>query len=67
MTDREEYKSQYPDRVNVFKNGVEVGWFKNIESGVNAIEASCFVHDYNIADYELRSPFDDAVVWRKIN
>lgn len=64
MTDREEYKSQYPDRVKVIKNGDDVGWYKNIESGVNNVKSTCEVHGFDISHYEFRSAIDDTVVWR---
>lgn len=66
MTYREEYMAQYPERVQVFKNDVDVGWYKTIESGVNSIKSTCEVHSFNIEEYELRT-FDGEVVWRGID
>ena len=41
-------------KVKVFKKGVEVGWYKNLVPGVNAIKATCKNMGYDIKEYELR-------------
>lgn len=52
-------------KVKVFKNGVEVGWYKNLVPGVNAIKATCKNMGFNIEDYELRD-YETAkiILWR---
>ena len=52
-------------KVKVFKKGVEVGWYKNLVPGVNAIRATCKNMGYNIEDYELRD-YETAriILWR---
>ena len=52
-------------KVKVFKCGVEVGWYKNLVPGVNAIKATCKNLGYNIEDYELRD-FDTGknILWK---
>lgn len=42
------------ERVKVFKNGREVGWYKKLEPGKNAIIAACKIHGFNIEEYEFR-------------
>ena len=42
------------ERVKVFKNGQEVGWYKKLEPGKNAIIAACEVHGFDIEEYEFR-------------
>lgn len=52
-------------KVKVFKKGVHVGWYKDIEPGMNAIIATCLQHGYNIEDYEFRDFEDEKkVVWK---
>ena len=41
-------------KVKVFKNGQEVGWYKDLVPGINAIEATCKNMGYDIKEYELR-------------
>lgn len=41
-------------RVKVFKNGVEVGWYKSLVPGKNAVIAACKHHGFNIEEYEFR-------------
>jgi hypothetical protein len=55
---------QYPNKIKVFKNGVESGWYKDVESGINAIKATCEVHGFVISDYEFRKFDNTTVVWR---
>ena len=52
-------------KVKVFKNGVEVGWQKDIVPGKNAVIASCKVHGFNIEEYEFRD-YETAkkVLWK---
>ena len=51
-------------KVKVFKKGVEVGWYKDIVPGVNAVEATCEAFGFDIADYEFRLYEDEnKVVW----
>ena len=52
-------------KVKVFKKGIEVGWYKNLVPGVNAIKATCKNMGYDIADYELRD-YETAkiILWR---
>ena len=52
-------------KVKVFKNGVEVGWYKNLVPGVNAIKATCKNMGFNIEAYELRD-YETAkkILWR---
>lgn len=41
-------------KVKVFKRGQEVGWYKDIVPGVNAIKATCERQGFDIKEYELR-------------
>lgn len=41
-------------KVKVFKDGKEVGWYKDLVPGVNAIKATCHNMGYDIKAYELR-------------
>ena len=40
-------------KVKVFKNGQEVGWYKDIEPGANAVKAVCEQRGWDIAQYEF--------------
>ena len=52
-------------KVRVYKNGVEVGWYKDIEPGANAVIATCKLQGMNLADFEFRDYDDDKkVLWR---
>ena len=52
-------------KVRVFKNGVEVGWFKDIVPGANALINSCRVHGFDIEQYDFRD-YDTAknILWK---
>jgi hypothetical protein len=55
-------------KVRVYKNGVEVGWYKDIVPGANAVIATCKLRGMDICDYEFRDFDDDKkVVWRGID
>lgn len=41
-------------KVRVFKNDVEIGWFKDIIPGSNALINACRVHGFDIEAYEFR-------------
>ena len=51
-------------KVKVYKNGQEVGWYKDEVVGANAVIATCKNLGYDITQYEFRD-FDDVkkVVW----
>lgn len=42
------------ESVKVFKNNIEVGWYKNLVTGINAIEATCLHIGFDVTEYELR-------------
>jgi hypothetical protein len=52
-------------KVKAFKNGVEIGWYKDILPGVNAVKALCEQRGWDISQYDFRL-FDDTtqIVWR---
>ena len=52
-------------KVKVYKRGVEVGWFKDIVPGANAVINACKYHKFDITEYEFRD-FEDTtkIVWR---
>lgn len=52
-------------KVKVFKNGKEVGWYKDIVPGANAVIATCKNLGYDITQYYF-TEFDnpDNIVWR---
>ena len=52
-------------KVKVYKNGKEVGWYKDIVPGANAVIATCKKWGFDITQYEFRDYDDDKkVVWR---
>lgn len=52
-------------KVKVYKRGVEVGWFKDIVPGANAVINACKYHNFDITEYEFRDFEDDKkIVWR---
>lgn len=52
-------------KVHVYKNGICIGWFKDVVPGANAVIATCRHHGYDITQYEFRDFEDDEkVVWR---
>jgi hypothetical protein len=52
----------------IYKNGNNVGFYKNIEATINSIVATCEVHRFDIEEYELKD-FNGHIVWagNKIN
>lgn len=50
-------------RVVVVKNGKEIGWFKDLQPGINCILESCKVHDFDIKEYELRHYEEGNILW----
>jgi hypothetical protein len=52
-------------KVRVFKNNVEVGWFKDITPGSNALINACKVHGFDITEYHF-TQFEDTkkIVWK---
>jgi hypothetical protein len=60
---REPYMMQFPHRVYVFKNGIDIGWYKDLESGRNAVEALCAYSGFDVTQYEFRDS-NGVVVWR---
>jgi len=52
-------------KVKVFKDGIEVGWFKDIIPGANAIIGACIYHGFDITKYHF-TEFDNTenIVWR---
>lgn len=60
------HRSNYEsvNEIRVFKDGVDVGWYKNIEAGKNAIVAACKVHGFDIESYEFRDKFAKKVLWK---
>lgn len=55
-------------KVKVYKNGVEVGWYKDEVSGANAVIATCKLQGLDLNDFEFRD-FEDEnkVVWRGVD
>jgi hypothetical protein len=54
-------------KVKVYKNGSEVGWYKDLVPGINAIKATCENMGYDLKEYELRDYEDEKkVLWRGI-
>ena len=53
------------ERVKVFKNNVECGWFKSTWSGVPAVIATCKQHRFDITQYHI-TEFNNTenIVWR---
>lgn len=53
------------ERVKVFKNNVECGWFKYIWSGVPVIVNSCKQNGFDITEYYF-TEYDNTenIVWR---
>lgn len=56
--------SESTHNILVFKNGIESGWFKDIEAGKNAIIVACKVHGFDIEEYEFRDKFTKKVLWK---
>lgn len=55
-------------KVRVYKRGIEVGWYKDIIPGINAVIATCKNLNMDIKDFEFREYENDSnVVWRGIN
>jgi hypothetical protein len=53
------------EKVRVYKNGIEVGWYKSLESGANAVIATCKLQGMDLNAFEFRDYDDDKkVVWR---
>jgi hypothetical protein len=52
-------------KVKVFKNGQEVGWYKDITPGANAVIATCKNLGYDITQYHF-TEYDNTenIVWR---
>lgn len=52
-------------KVKVFKDGVEVGWFKDIVPGANALIDACLYHGFDITKYHF-AEYDNTenIVWR---
>lgn len=52
-------------KVRVYKNGVEVGWYKDIVPGANAVIATCRSLGFDIEAYEFRE-YDNSenIVWK---
>lgn len=52
-------------KVKVFKNGQEVGWYKDIIPGANAVIATCKYLGYDITQYHF-TEYDNTqnIVWR---
>ena len=52
-------------KVRVYKNGIEVGWYKDAVPGANAVIATCKNLGYDITAYEFREFDNDKnIVWR---
>lgn len=52
------------NKVKVYKNGQEVGWYKDLVPGINAIKATCKNMGYDIREYELRDYTDEKkILW----
>lgn len=52
-------------KVRVFKNDQEIGWYKDIKPGANAVIATCKNLGFDITQYYF-TEYDDTskVVWR---
>lgn len=54
-------------KVKVYKNGYEVGWYKDLVPGINSIKATCENMGYDLKEYELRDYEDEKkVLWSGI-
>lgn len=52
-------------KVRVYKNGKEVGWYKDIVPGANAVIATCRSLGFDITEYEFRDyENDEKIVWK---
>lgn len=50
-------------RVVVVKDGKEVGWFKDLEPGINCIIESCKNNSLEVEKYELRHYENRNILW----
>jgi len=50
-------------KVLAVKNGETLGWFNDLQSGLNSILESCKVNNSDIKDYELRDIEDGIILW----
>jgi hypothetical protein len=50
-------------KVLAVKNGETLGWFKDLQAGINSILESSKVNNFDIKDYELRDMEDGIILW----
>lgn len=50
-------------KVLVVKNGEKMGWFKDLQPGINCILESCKTNKFDIRDYELRDMEGGIILW----
>ena len=52
-------------KVRVYKDSVEVGWFKDEVVGANAVISTCQVHGFDITAYHF-TDYEDTkkIVWK---
>lgn len=50
-------------KVVVVKNGQSLGWFKDLEPGINCILESCKINHFDVKDYELRDYDYGNILW----
>lgn len=52
-------------KVKVFRKDKEVGWFKRVDHGANAIINSCKTHGFDITEFYF-TDFEDTkkIVWK---
>lgn len=50
-------------KVVVVKNGVALGWFKDLIPGINCIKEACKVNGFKIDEYEIRDYDSSVLLW----
>lgn len=50
-------------KVRVIKDNIEVGWFKDLQPGINCIIETCKLHKFDISLYKLVDYYDSKVLW----
>lgn len=49
--------------VLVYKNEVEMGWFKDLEGGINCIRETCRNQGFDINEYKLVCKESKKILW----
>lgn len=49
--------------VIVYKNDIEMGWFKDLQGGMICVQATCKNHGFDISQYKLVCKETKNILW----